>query len=151
MRTIKGDIWEEAKKVNGWVIVPTNGYINARNECVMGRGLALQAKEKFPRLPKELAYKISISGNQVYIFPEYKVITFPVKYVWFQKAEIKLIERSCEEFLKLLDIVPPIFTTPVFIPHVGCGNGGLDWLYVRRIILWYFDELVDMNVCDVND
>lgn len=151
MIELKGDIWEEAKKANGWVVIPTNGYINVYNECVMGRGLALQAKQKFPKLSRELAQRIRIAGNQVYIFSEYKIITFPVKHVWFERANIKLIERSCEELLRIFSNNPPLINEPVFMPHVGCGNGGLDWSYVRRIVIPYFEELVDMNVCDVND
>ena len=43
MKVIKGNIWEYWKKGFN-IVIPTNGYIKRDGSCVMGKGLAFQAK-----------------------------------------------------------------------------------------------------------
>jgi hypothetical protein len=66
------------------ICVTTNGYVKKNGRCAMGRGIALQAKKKYPNLPYRLGERILSSGNQVYHFSmaleeEFNIITFPVK------------------------------------------------------------------------
>ena len=76
MIEVIGDLWEFHSK-NNWVVITTNGNVNSQGKAVMGRGIALQAAKKFPRLPKELGHYIQVLGNQTYSFPKLKLITFP--------------------------------------------------------------------------
>ena len=66
----------------------------------MGRGCARQAAVRFPELPRKLASRISTEGDRVFYFPEYRLITFPVKHNWWEAADLGLIQRSASELLK---------------------------------------------------
>jgi len=81
MKQVKGNIWD-FHRVGYWVIIPTNGNIKKNGEAVMGKGLALEAKKKFPRLPKQLAERLESYGDSVHIFAEYRIVTFPTKKNW---------------------------------------------------------------------
>jgi len=61
-------------------------------------------------------------------------VTFPVKVNWWEKANIKLIERSCIEIASL-----PCSDTFV-MPRVGCGFGGLSWHQVEPILEKLLDD-----------
>ena len=121
MKEITGDIWDYRKQ--GYVVVTTNGFVKANGDCVMGRGIALQARNRFKGLAKALGTKINEGGNRVHVFESYKIITFPVKEVWWEPAKQWLIQRSCQQLLNCLNDR----TDKAFIPHAGCQNGKLDW------------------------
>ena len=133
---IKDDIWkynDEGK----FIVVSTNGFVKKKEPnagcCVMGKGIALQAKLRFPNLPKALGDNISANGNRPFVFLAERIITFPVKNNWWEKASVQLIDSSCRRLLDILQlhnqfpIQSQIITFPIYIPHVGCMNGGLDW------------------------
>jgi len=129
-----GNIWN----IEGdWRVIPTNGYINKKGECVMGRGLALQAKLRYPRLPFELGVLIEMSGNRVFLLRPHKLISFPVKPVWWVKASTEMVEESCEQ---LVQVVNDSEETNVLIPLVGCGNGKLHRSQVLPVLEKYLDD-----------
>lgn len=131
MKIIKDNIWNYHNK--GYIVIPTNGYLKKSGENVMGAGLAKQVKEKYPEFPKLFGNEIKKYGNVPLIFTEYKLITFPVKHVWWEKADLKLIQESArllnEEWIHIPD--------HIFMPKVGCGNGQLNWKDVEPIIETY--------------
>ena len=62
MKIIHEDIWNFYEK--GWhIVIPTNGYVNKRNECVMKKGLAFQAKKLFGKISFALGNLILKHGN----------------------------------------------------------------------------------------
>jgi hypothetical protein len=124
------NIWELHKK-NKWVVVPTNGYVKHNREAVMGRGLARQAKDKFPELPHELGEKLLVFGNVVFVFPNQHVVTFPVKHHWQSKASIELIKRSALDLYHQLTLWK---IDEIYIPRVGCGNGQRSWDEIQPLI-----------------
>ena len=129
MREIKGNLWDFHKQGH-WVAITTNGVVRADGACVMGRGVALQAKRRFPRLPFELGDKINKEGNRVHLFPEYRIISFPVKHRWFERADIQLIEQSARGLACILSGSDET----VYLVRPGCGNGGLLWEVVKPVI-----------------
>lgn len=141
MEIIKGNIWDYQSK--GYIVVPTNGFITKRGEAVMGRGLALQTKQKYPKFPLLLGWHLEHIGNVPGFFREYSIITFPVKYSWKAPADLKLITRSAQLLNTAID--PPTLknvatygiSLPVYIPKVGCGCGKLDWSQVKPILEAY--------------
>jgi hypothetical protein len=143
MREIKGDIWDFHRE-GYWIVIPTNGFVKKNGECVMGRGLAWQAKQRYPNLPRLLGEKILLYGNSLFTFPEYHLITFPVKRVWWEKADLTLIDKSAnilhEMFFHYGVAYIHHINTPVFLPWVGCGNGGLDKKNVKPILEKYLDD-----------
>ena len=84
MKEVFGDLWE----FDGIIAITTNGFLKRDRTCVMGRGCARQAAVRFRELPRKLASRISAEGNHVFYFPEYRLITFPVKHNWWEAADL---------------------------------------------------------------
>ena len=135
MKEIKGDIWDYYDKGN-WIVITTNGDVRKDGACVMGRGIALQAKLRFPELPYRLGKLLKEFGNSInYLWP-YRIIAFPVKSHWRGKANLRLIERSCEDLL----FSRKDYKGSIYMVRPGCGNGGLDWDGVKSILEKYLDD-----------
>lgn len=147
---MKGDIWKVAEEFNGFVVIPTNGFVKVNGSCVMGRGLAYQAMRKYPELPKLLGDRIKKDGNVVQILGKHRIITFPVKHNWWERANLELMEKSFRRLRKdIIDIRLIFAGSPVFISHVGCGNGHLDWeKEVQPLMKRYLGDIEDVVICD---
>lgn len=133
MREINGDLWDFLDKPNHRICITTNGDINSKGELVMGRGCAYQAKQKWPQLPKILAEQSRedrLKVNLVYL-PSHFLVTFPVKYHWNENASLYLIKDSAISLNKLSQTLPHL---TFILPKPGCGNGGLYWEDVRKVI-----------------
>lgn len=111
-------------------MIPTNGFVKANGECVMGRGLAYQASKRYPALAMELGGLIKKHGNHVHAIGT-NMFSFPVKRVWWEKAVEGLITESMIELRDLADIMP---NARFYLPRVGCGNGQLKWEDVKPIL-----------------
>lgn len=112
-----------------WYVITTNGTVKRNGACVMGRGTAYIAQTMYSKLPFQLGQMIKVHGSKVFTFPEYKMITFPVKHDWFQKADLELIKRSVSE---MLEIINPHLTYCMGRP--GCNNGQLLWEDVEPLV-----------------
>jgi hypothetical protein len=126
MKEMRGDIWS-IHQSGEWIGVTTNGQVKSNGDAVMGRGIALAAAQRFPQLPSQLGYKIKESGNHVYFFLSSRIVTIPTKDDWRDKSSMELIERSCTE-------LKTFCAGRVYIPHLGCSNGGLVWEDVKERI-----------------
>jgi len=143
MREIRGDIFKllETGNFDGFCIT-TNGNVKSNGECVMGRGIALTCKQKFPNIAITLGNLIRIRGNHVHrlgTYKSYTVFSFPVKHNWWEAADIELIKRSCVELTQLLD---RLNLKSVLLPRPGCGNGKLNWNDVQPVIAELLDDRV---------
>ena len=128
-------------------IITTNGNIKKNGEAVMGKGIALQAKERYPELPTLLAYHIKTCGNTIGISKEHKIITFPTKNNYWEKSSYELIKESCHD-LFILCIQWNI--EKIVMPMVGCSNGGLKWDEVKKIIYEKLDsDLFDVTIARI--
>ena len=137
MQEVTGDLWELAK--GQIVVITTNGFVKKNGECVMGRGVALDAKSKWPTLPYLLGQDILRWGNVVLMYEvsDYaKLIALPVKHNWWEKADIELIAKSIQQLAKDTEQLD----FKVYIPRPGCGNGGLKWEDVKPILEKYLDD-----------
>lgn len=141
MKTLSTDLWKFHP--DSWIGITTNGYINAQGQCVMGRGCALEAKKRYPNLPRIIANHIKEQGNHVFVFPKVKIITFPVKHKYNQMADLSLIRRSAKELVMQLD---EYGIDEFYLPRPGCGNGKLRWADVEPIL----DEILDERVTVVH-
>ena len=113
---------------------------------IMGKGLALQFKQKFP--DNFLQYKDAcdrqfVKLGQMYIvktgnlFPRY-IINFPTKYHWKDSSNIHSIQLGLKSLVKQIN---DLKICSIAIPSLGCGNGGLEWEKVKPIILNYCSKL----------
>ncbi len=95
MKVIKDNIWKYHKTdATSFIVITTNGFVKKNGECVMGRGIAQQARDKFPGFPKKLGSAIKEKGNIVFHWYEEGLITFPTKHVWMDDSDLELIKRS---------------------------------------------------------
>ena len=114
---------------------------------VMGRGIALQFKKKFPE--NFDAYKKVCDSNElklgrVFVFdmgqmfnPRY-IVNFPTKDHWRSKSKIEAVKAG------LVDLVHEVEAKnikSIAIPPLGCGLGGLSWAAVRPLIESAFENL----------
>lgn len=105
---------------------------------VMGKGLALQFKKRYPTMFK--AYKKACDNKQInlctvdwYIPDDLKripiIVNFPTKYNWRDKSE----EHAIREGLFDLSYCVELIKQPCIIamPALGCGLGGLPFPMVK--------------------
>jgi len=131
-----GDLWDH-HAAGQWVVITTNGIVRKDGACVMGRGVALQAAQRFPDLPFVLGAAIEVDGNHVHAFRDFRVFSFPVKRHWIEPADPNLIQQSARQlwyaFWKMnLD--------KVYMVRPGCGNGQLKWEDVKPLIAPILDD-----------
>lgn len=128
-----GDLWDYPAE---WWCVPTNGVV-VRGRLVMGAGVALEAKRRYPDLPRVLGGWVSRFGNVPWVCVEERVISFPTKHDWRGRASLQLIRESAERLVALADESGLV---GVVLPRPGCGLGGLAWKDVRLAIGSVLDD-----------
>lgn len=141
MKEVGGYLWNYPAD---WYCVTTNGSLTHNGLAVMGAGVAKQARDRYPDLPKRLG-KI-VQGDQkawgrpqLVAFPKEKtgydrnLIMFPTKYEWTDEfSSLDLIKESALLLKHLANW--RIFKT-FALTRPGCGNGNLRWEQdVRPII-----------------
>lgn len=138
MIEIEGHIWDLSKREswsdNKAIVVTTNAMIKKDGTAVMGRGIALEAATRYLALPRMLAYHLELRGNVpcLFSFYEHVLITFPTKWDWRDASDPALIKQSA---IKLVELVnEQNYLDEIYMPRVGCGNGGLDWEDVKPLL-----------------
>lgn len=119
---------------NNLLAADAEALVNSVNTVgVMGKGVALQLKKKFPGNFKE--YERACKQGRVVVGkmftveldsltnPRY-IINFPTKKHWRENSRLEYIEQGLED---LVSEVRRLDLTSIAIPPLGCGNGGLSW------------------------
>lgn len=131
----------------------TEALVNTVN-CVgvMGRGIALQFKNRYPANFKAYAAACKLGEVQpgkMFVFdrreitwPRY-IINFPTKRHWRGKSRIEDIVAGLES---LVQEVESRGIRSIAIPPLGSGLGGLDWRRVRPLIEQAMSSLEDVEV-----
>jgi O-acetyl-ADP-ribose deacetylase (regulator of RNase III) len=123
-----GDIFKQ--KDADAICFTSNGVVKQNSELVMGAGVALAFKNKWPNLPKFFGKKVEKNGNHVYAqaislhAPTLFICSFPTKNNWQDPSDLKLIEQSANE---LVQVAKANGWKRVYLTRPGCGLGGLDW------------------------
>lgn len=113
-------------------------YVNPVNLMgVMGAGLALQFKKRFPEMFDDYAWlcknkyfkmgEVRIHKIPDSKFPEY-IINLPTKNHWKDSSKIEDVVAGLES---LEEAIQKFGFYSVALPKVGCGLGGLDWQVVK--------------------
>jgi hypothetical protein len=139
MNEVVGNIWQFHEE-GEYICIPTNAIVKEDGNAVMGKGLALQCNQKYSEISSIIGARITQFGNIPCLIKKYKIITFPTKQHWQEEASLKLIERSAR-LLRI--IIKSKRLSKVYVPYVGCGEGGLNWNTVKVILEKSFQE--DVN------
>lgn len=129
-RILEGNIWDYHKQ-GRVVAITTNGSVKKDGSAVLGCGIAKQAKELYPDLPRKLGEHIQHKKTELFLYetPDKKVIIcMPVKKEWYEVADLRLIKFSLRAMRSL-----PI--DHIYLPRPGCGAGNLHWPTVRNEIM----------------
>ena len=129
----KGDLFESGADI---LVNPVN--------CVgvMGTGLALQFKKRFPRMfrdYKELCASRALTLSNVSLVSDssksgpVKIFLFPTKGHWRDSSSLDRIEDSLMVLRYHLRSRHNRGYS-IAIPQIGCGLGGLKWTEVRPLI-----------------
>lgn len=132
-----GDLFESDKDV----LVNTINCVG-----VMGKGIALAFKKKFPKMFQE--YKDACESGEVEpgtLYPYYedgnvKVLNFPTKKHWRAKTKLEYVISGLDWFVENYE---KLGINSIAFPALGCGNGGLDWEEVAIIM---YDKLVELPI-----
>ena len=119
---------------------------------VMGKGIALQFKEKFAenyKLYKKAAENKEILVGKVFIVPTHRmdgikwIINFPTKKHWRNPSKLEYIETGLDD---LAEQMKRLKIKSIALPPLGCGNGGLNWDIVKPIIEQKLSSLTDVEI-----
>ena len=111
--------------------------INTVNcEGYMGKGVAYQFKLKFPENNKSYikacrSGELTVGKLHHYTENGITIINFPTKDKWRKPSKIEYIENGMNS---LVQLIPHLNVHKIAIPPLGCGNGGLNWNDVKKII-----------------
>ena len=119
---------------------------------IMGRGIALQFKNRFPENFKAYAAACaseSVQPGRMFIYetrnltnPKF-IINFPTKRHWKGKSRIEDIDAGLKA---LVGEIQDRHIRSIAIPPLGSGLGGLNWAEVRPRIIAALAPLVDVRV-----
>jgi hypothetical protein len=141
----QGDMWSVFGKSDLFLIT-TNPIVRKDGAIVMGRGIASQARDRFPDLPYHFAGRLGVLNGLfgegqclVDSIGEYEnqlVGFFMVKDHWAEDAKLPIITRSVQELMDWLSDEP---FTRVDLNFPGIGNGKLK----REDVLPVIEQLPD--------
>ena len=117
---------------------------------VMGKGIALQFKKKWPEAFKDYKKVCELKDlrpGKVLIYElgelagkPYFLIHFPTKDHWRGKSKVEYITEGLKDLVKVID---DLRIKSIAIPPLGCGNGGLEWNLVESLIHDAFSSVSD--------
>jgi len=117
---------------------------------IMGKGLALQIKQKYPDCLKD--YEEACRDKRLkpesvlitYLVKEkINIVQFPTKAHWRDPSKYEYIEEGLKSFTIFLKN-HNIQNVTIAIPKLGCGNGKLEWKQVLTLIKQYLSEFDDI-------
>jgi hypothetical protein len=156
----QGDMWSVYQAADLFLIT-TNATLKQNGALVMGRGIAQQARDRFPGLDLALGRHIDmvdggsedarrrgLSEYGLLVSPRWpaaKLGAFQVKSHYHQPADLALITHSTEALAVWCEGHPQ---AAVHLNYPGVGNGGLHpddvWPIVARlpetVTLWTYGQ-----------
>src|SRR5690625_17733 len=114
-------------------------FVNAVNVVgVMGAGIALQFKKRYPDMFE--AYEKACSDGELqlgkmHVYEREKddrkyIINFPTLHHYRDKSKLSDIEAGLQD---LVEVVKKHNIQSIAIPPLGCGAGGLAWEDVKQL------------------
>ena len=105
---------------------------------VMGKGIALDFKKRFPKMYEDYLRRCErgeVELGKPYLFKEMMfepwILNFPTKEGWRTRSSLPAIQKGLEYLRKRIDEWE---ITSLAVPPLGCGQGGLEWSVVGRVL-----------------
>jgi len=106
----------------------------------MGKGVALQFKEKFPEnfnlyhkaceKGEVMVGKMFVTHTNSMMNPKW-IINFPTKKNWMHRSSYDYVDQGLDD---LINVIIQNNIQSIALPPLGAGQGGLDWGKVKQII-----------------
>lgn len=119
---------------------------------IMGKGIALMFKERFPKNMREYAEacqlnevqtgKMFVTSTDELIGVRW-IINFPTKQHWRAKSQMSWIEEGLQDLRRFI-IENSIES--IAIPPLGAGNGGLNWHEIKPKIEQVLGDLQGVEI-----
>ena len=111
--------------------------ITVNCEGVMGAGIALDAKNRWPEIYDLYSKKCELNGFHVGEIMwadsmSKKVALFPSKKLWRAPSKLSYLSDGLDTLRTDID---QMSITSIALPHLGCSNGGLTWSEVKPLIV----------------
>lgn len=116
------------------------GVSNYAHGCncagAMGKGIALQFKEKYPDMYleyKQLCKEHKFCPGDVfdYDYGNGHIYNLGTQATWRTRAKIEYIEKA---LIQMLELANRDYITAIALPAIGAGLGGLKWEDVKAIL-----------------
>jgi hypothetical protein len=112
---------------------------------VMGRGIALEAKKRFPEMYRHYHWLCEHGLHEVgrpdlWVSPDgdKKLLLFPTKRHWRNPSQLEWIEWGLEYLVREGDCFPLSQIERLAMIPLGCSNGGLNYdMDVKPMIMRY--------------
>ena len=111
--------------------------ITVNCEGVMGAGIALDAKNRWPEIYDLYSKRCELNdfhiGDIMWANSESRqVALFPSKKLWRAPSKLSYLSDGLDTLRTDLDQKS---ITSIALPHLGCSNGGLTWSEVKPLIV----------------
>ena len=127
--------------------------VNAVNTVgVMGKGIALQFKKRFPlnfKLYAAACKKGEVEIGKMFVVQESDlqgdkvIINFPTKTEWAKKSEYEYVEEGLKDLVRVIEAYQ---IESIAIPALGCGHGGLNWARVKARLEQHSGDLPHIQI-----
>lgn len=119
---------------------------------VMGKGIALMFKDRFPNNMQEYAKackagevvtgKMFVTQTGELMGPQW-IVNFPTKQHWRAKSKMEWVEDGLSDLRRFISENQ---IKSIAIPPLGAGNGGLDWEDVKPKVEQALADLTDVEI-----
>jgi len=146
----KGNIWFW-HKLGHYVVIPTNAGWKLNGDAIMGTGLAQEASQKHPDLPK--LYGIKCRSYEPYsLFLDQRLVLLPTKRLnqkqpflsWKANSEYDYIKEQLQKLENDVFLIGAAKAEDkkVYVPILGAGSGHLD----KKEIIHIMDTILKNDV-----
>jgi O-acetyl-ADP-ribose deacetylase (regulator of RNase III) len=115
---------------------------------VMGRGLALEFKMRFPDMYehyRRACERRFLRPGKLLLYKETFpwILNFPTKDHWKYPSKIEFVEAGLSEFANTYQ---ELKITSIAFPELGTSSGKLEWQNVRRVMYHYLAPLKNLQI-----
>jgi len=138
-KEVKGNIFSS----NAQVLVNTVNCVG-----VMGKGIALEFRRRYPKMFKEYQSVCKIGGlrpGQILPYRDGKIwiLNFAIKNDWKQPSRVEWIENCLKEFINSYQVMG---IKSIAFPWMGAMNGGIPIEKIKEITRNYLSNIADINI-----